>query len=74
MIRTTGGNQFVAHDAGVIEILLCARDQLQTIEQYAKETGQTLDLAQITIHTRRIPSGKISVGVEADLIHGEDPS
>lgn len=65
--RGTGGNRFVEADANIIELLLCARDQLQEIETYALETGRHLDLAAVTIDTRRIKSGRISVEVTADL-------
>lgn len=67
MTRGCGGNQFVEGDANMMEVLLCIRDQLQFIEKYAEEDGRKFDLAEITVTTKRIPSGRISVNVEADL-------
>ena len=40
---------------------------MPVIENYAKETDRKFDLAEITVNTKRIPSGMICVEVEADL-------
>lgn len=40
---------------------------LEDLARYATVTGRTLDLGAITVDTKRIPDGRISVSVTADL-------
>jgi len=66
-MRGTGGNRFIGPDATRGGLLASINDQLGDIHEYAVETGRVLDLAEITISTQRIKSGRISVNVSADL-------
>lgn len=66
-MRGTGGNRFLGPDATRGDLLSSINDQLGDLQEWADETGRLLDLAEVTISTRRIPSGKISVSVTADL-------
>lgn len=66
-MRETGGNRFIGSDATRGELLRSINDQLGDLYQYATETDRVLDLAEVTISTRRVPSGLISVTVTADL-------
>lgn len=66
-LRGTGGNRFIPPDATRADLLRTINDQLGDLYEYATETHRTLDIAEITISTRRIPSGYISVSVTADL-------
>lgn len=67
MDRGTGGNGFIPADATFTDLLMAVQDGLIRIRTYARATGRTLDLAQITVTTSRVQSGRISVNVEADL-------
>lgn len=67
MMRGTGGNRFIEADATRGDLLASINDQLGDIHQYAVETGRVLNLAEVTISTQRIKSGRISVNVSADL-------
>lgn len=66
-MRGTGGNRFIPADATRADLMRSINDQLGDMQEWADETGRSFDLAEVTIHTRRIPSGLISVSVEADL-------
>lgn len=66
-MRGTGGNRFVEPDATRGDLMRSINDQLGDLHEYAVETGRVLDLAEVTISTKRIPSGRISVSVTADL-------
>lgn len=70
-MRGTGGNLFIGPDATRADLLRSINDQLGDIHQHAVETGRVLDIAEITISTKRIKSGNISVSVSADLGPGE---
>jgi hypothetical protein len=65
-IRGTGGNRFIPANATRADLLGCINDQLGDLVEWA-EPDRYLDLAELTISTQRIPSGKISVSVTADL-------
>ena len=67
-MRGTGGNQFIESDATAADLLRTINDQLGDLREWAEDTGRGLDLAEITISTKRIPSGRISVSVTADLM------
>ena len=66
-MRGTGGNRFLEPDANNFDLLKSIRDQLAYLYDYAKDTGRVLDIGEITIETRRISNGKVSVSVTADL-------
>ena len=68
MKRGTGGNRFIAADAGIPELMRVIHEGLYELADWVDDNPhRRLDLAEITIHTHRIPSGKISVEVAADL-------
>jgi hypothetical protein len=73
-MRGTGGNRFIPAEATRSDLLRTINDQLGDLHEYAAETGRVLDLAEVTISTRRIPSGLISVTVTADLAPAPRPS
>lgn len=66
-MRGTGGNRFLPADATRGDLLASINDQLGDLHEWATDMGQTVDLAELTISTRRIPNGRISVSVTADL-------
>ena len=66
-MRGTGGNRFIGPDATRGDLLASINDQLGDLQEWADETGRLLDLSEVTISTKRIPSGNISVSVTADL-------
>jgi hypothetical protein len=72
-MRGTGGNLFIRSDATTGDLLKSINDQLGDIRQHAAETGRVLDVAEITISTKRVPSGLISVNVSADLAAASEP-
>ena len=72
-MRGSGGNQFIEADATRGDLLKTINDQLGDLHEYAAQTGRSLDLAEVTISTRRIPNGRISVTVTADLATEEAP-
>jgi len=76
-MRGTGGNRFIGTNPTVTDLLLSINDQLGDLREWAVETGRVLDLAEVTISTKRIPSGAVSVSVTADLAddlaHGAIP-
>jgi len=65
--RGTGGNRFIEHDATSADLMRSINDQLGDLREYATETGRAFDLGEVTISTLRIPGGRISVSVTADL-------
>lgn len=71
-MRGTGGNRFIEPDATCADLLKSINDQLGDLRAWAAETGRTLDVAEITISTRRIKSGRISVSVTADLAEADE--
>lgn len=73
-MRGTGGNRFIPADATRGELLYSINDQLGDLEEWARWSDRRLDLAELTISTRRIPSGVISVSVTADLANDEGVS
>lgn len=72
-LRGTGGNLFIEPGATTADLLGSINDQLGDIRAYAAETGRVLDIAEVTISTCRIPSGRISVTVTADLADAPTP-
>lgn len=68
MRRSTGGNRFIPADATSGDLLSSINDQLGDLREWAEITSRVFDLGQISIDTRRIPNGTISVTVEADLL------
>ena len=66
-MRGTGGNRFIPADATRADLMRTINDQLGDLHEWAAETDQVFDLAEVTISTKRIPSGLISVSVTADL-------
>lgn len=71
-LRSTGGNRFIEPDAGRGDLMRTINDQLGDLHEWAQDSGRMLDLAEITISTKRIPSGLISVSVTADLARRGD--
>lgn len=68
-MRGTGGNQFIDADATAADLLRSINDQLGDLREWAVGTGCVLDLAEVTISTKRISTGRISVSVTADLAY-----
>ena len=66
-MRGTGGNRFIGPNPTRRDLLTSINDQLGDLQEWANETGRLLDLAEVTINTKRIKSGNISVSVTADL-------
>jgi hypothetical protein len=66
-VRGTGGNRFMDDEAGVPGLVRLIHEGLYELRDWADDTGRSFDLAEITIETTRIPSGRISVTVSADL-------
>lgn len=66
-MRGTGGNLIIRSDATSADLLKSINDQLGNLREYAAESGLFLDVAEVTISTRRTRSGQISVSVSADL-------
>jgi hypothetical protein len=71
-MRGTGGNRFIEPDATSADLLRSINDQLGDLCEWAAETGRVFDIAEVTISTRRIASGRISVTVTADLADAEE--
>jgi hypothetical protein len=71
-LRGAGGNLFIDAEATRADLLRSINDQLGNLHKYAIDTGRVLDIAEVTISTKRIPSGRISVTVTADLAPGAD--
>lgn len=69
-MRGTGGNRFIPANATDAELLVAVRDGLRDLRSWALIDGRTLDLGAITVETKRIKSGRISVAVTADLKDG----
>lgn len=67
MMRGTGGNRFIPADATCADLMRSINDQLGDLREWVEGTDRFLDLAEVTISTKRIPSGVISVSVTADL-------
>lgn len=73
MRRGTGGNQFIAPDATRADLMKSINDQLGDLQEWADDTGRVLDIGQLTIETKRIGNGKISVLVMGDLPYLANP-
>lgn len=67
MERGTGGNRFISPDATIPDLMRVIHEGLYELSEWADDTDRRFDLAAITVTTHRIPSGKISVEVAADL-------
>lgn len=65
MERGTGGNRFIAADAKIPDLMRVIHEGLYELAEY--DPDRPLDIAEVTITTTRIPSGRISVEVAADL-------
>ena len=65
--RGTGGNRFIPGDADRTELVLAIQRGLHDLHVWAQDTDRALDVGAITVTTRRIPSGNISVSVTGDL-------
>lgn len=67
MQRGTGGNRFISADATSADLMQSINDQLGDLREWANDTGRVFDIAEVSIYTKRVKSGAISVSVEADL-------
>lgn len=70
--RGTGGNRFIPGDADRNVLERAVSRGLLDLQCWADDTGQCVDLGAITVTTRRIPSGRISVKVSGDLVPDTD--
>jgi hypothetical protein len=70
MERDTGGNRFIDPDATIPDLMRVIHEGLYELAEY--DPDRPLDLAEVTITTSRIPSGRISVEVAADLAATSD--
>ncbi len=69
MERGTGGNRFIPADADRAALLAAIDRGLRELEEWvADDPTRTFDPGQITVDTKRIASGAISVSVEGDFI------
>lgn len=66
-MRGTGGNRFIAGDADLRALEIAIHEGLGSLLDWADATGRRVDIGAISVDTRRIPSGKISVSVTGDL-------
>jgi hypothetical protein len=66
-MRGTGGNRFIAADSDRTMLLAAIDRGLFELEDWAKDIGRTFDAGAITVETRRIAGGTISVTVTGDL-------
>ena len=66
-MRGTGGNRFIEADADLPDLMRVIHEGLYELRDWAEGTDRHFDLAEVTVSTRRIPSGRISVTVAADL-------
>lgn len=73
-MRGTGGNRFIGPDATRGDLLASINDQMGDLQEWADWSGRLLDLAEVTISTKRIPGGNISVSVTADLAPDHRPA
>jgi len=71
-MRGTGGNRFIGANPTTADLMRSINDQLGDLRGWAADTGRVFDLAEVTISTKRIPSGVVSVSVPADL--ADDPT
>ena len=71
-MRGTGGNRFIPADATVVDLERAITRGLTDLIGWADETGRAFDPGAVTIETRRIRNGRISVHVDADLIGDDD--
>ena len=67
MDRATGGNRFIPGDADHTELVKAVSAGLWDLHTWAQDTERAVDFGAITVTTRRIPSGRISVSVTGDL-------
>lgn len=70
-MRGTGGNRFIEPDATSADLLKSINDQLGDLREWAIWTDRVFDIAEVTISTKRISNGRISVSVTADLASRE---
>lgn len=69
MDRGTGGNQFMEADAGIPELMHVIHEGLHELVDWCEgDDDLEFDIAKVTINTERVPSGKVSVTVSADLL------
>ncbi len=68
MHRNTGGNTFIPENADRDHFMKAIEYGLDSLERWCEgEEHLNLDLGRVTIDTKRISDGRISVSVEADL-------
>ena len=70
-VRGTGGNHFIPADATIGDLERAITDGLIDLDGWADETGRLFDPGAVTIQTKRIRNGRISVKVAADLARGD---
>lgn len=68
-MREVGGTRFISGDSDRIMLLAAIERGLYDLHTWAEETERGLDVGAITVSTRRVPSGLISVSVTGDLIY-----
>lgn len=73
MKRGTGGNRFIEADATSADLMRSINDQLGDLREWAEEVGRVFDIGAVSIDTKRIANGRISVTVEADLTSVNPP-
>lgn len=64
----TGGNRFIAENAGTWELMAAINEGLVDLERWVEGTERRVDPAKVYVEMTRIPSGAISVEVTADLV------
>ena len=70
-MRRTGGNRFIPADATIRDLEQAITGGLIDLIGWADKTGRVFDPGAVTIETKRIRNGRISVKVAADLARGD---
>lgn len=66
-MRNTGGNRFIEADSDKTILVAAIQRGINELVDWAAETGRRFDPGAVSVETRRIKSGRISVSVEGDL-------
>jgi hypothetical protein len=72
-MRGTGGNRFIAADSDRTMLAAAIARGLTELEDWGRDVGRAFDPGAITVETKRIANGLISVSVTGDLRNPEPP-
>jgi hypothetical protein len=65
-MRGTGGNRFIEPGSTRSELMRAIAEGLDNLEDWFEGTPRELDIGALTIETKRIHNGRISVTVTGD--------